>query len=288
MAENFGTLYTSLLLPLNERYSIIKNAVMECAYAGCDTIWIVVDENLLWSIKKEIGEWVYDPVVDDRKLFTLYKGIGMPEKTIPILYTTIHPKDRDRRSSYGWSVLHGINASWRASHYISKWIEPQAYYVCFPHGVFDTRAVRKARLAIRHKKAYFSYNKKTIKDGLLTSFIMTPEDFSTCRKWINRNTTRTYYPPDEEKGEIYPTKKRPIHERWSAKNFTLEQVFSEMDFTNRVQIDLEWFYDTSTFKGYSEAISNCDKIYIPHEKYHKTHLINKMGLFHNTSLYNPE
>ena len=35
---------------------------MECAYAGCETIWIVADPDITPVFKRVIGDFVYDPV----------------------------------------------------------------------------------------------------------------------------------------------------------------------------------------------------------------------------------
>jgi hypothetical protein len=43
----------------------------------------------------------------------LAKFSSEQRKEIPIYYIPIHPKDRDRRDSYGWSVLYGAYSAWR-------------------------------------------------------------------------------------------------------------------------------------------------------------------------------
>ena len=110
------------MLPLNAGFTAIQKSVFECAIAGCDTIWIVANDDLAPIVRKTVGEWVYDPVYYNRTMTKFYKEV---RKEIPIYYVPIDVRDRDRRDSYGWSVLHGVNSALWVGNKISKWLVPE-------------------------------------------------------------------------------------------------------------------------------------------------------------------
>ena len=142
--------YPAGLLPVQNKWTLVQQAVLECAMAGCNTIWIVANDDLAPAIKHQVGEWIYDPVYLYRTKNPKYYEDN--RKEIPIYYVPIHPKDREKRDSYGWSVLYGIHSAWKISWSISKWLEPQKYYISFPYGVFDHNEIREHRLAIKDTK----------------------------------------------------------------------------------------------------------------------------------------
>jgi hypothetical protein len=43
---DFGMEWDESLAPICPNYTLIENAVYECAWAGCDTIWIVVNDDM--------------------------------------------------------------------------------------------------------------------------------------------------------------------------------------------------------------------------------------------------
>ena len=54
--------YPAGLLPVQNKWTLVQQAVLECAMAGCNTIWIVANDDLAPAIKHQVGEWIYDPV----------------------------------------------------------------------------------------------------------------------------------------------------------------------------------------------------------------------------------
>ena len=55
-----------ILLPVNNGFTAIQKSVFECALAGCNTIWIVANNDLAPIIRKVVGDWIYDPVYYER------------------------------------------------------------------------------------------------------------------------------------------------------------------------------------------------------------------------------
>ena len=260
LQTDIDTPIPQILLPVSNGFSAIQKSVFECAMAGCNTIWIVANDDLAPVIRKVVGDWIYDPVYYERTFTKFYSD---HRREIPIYYVPIHPKDRARRDSYGWSILHGVYSSWYTAYKISKWITPQNYYISFPMSVYDVYSIRDYRKSISNSKANFflKHDNKTAKDGELLSFTMKGDDFKACRNSINKTTTREYLPPLP--GQKYPSQKRPASERWTAKGYSLEQVLSPLSDENSQCVEIDWQFDISTWHGYVNYLSSKKMIETP-------------------------
>ena len=245
--------FPEVLLPLNNGFTAIQKSVVECAYAGCNTIWIVANPDLAPVVRKTIGDWIYDPVYLGRSKY----GEGSEyRREIPIYYCNIMPKNIDRRDSYGWSVLSGVYASWLTANKISKWIVPHKYYISFPMAIFDIHKIRSERKLINdnEKNFFVTFGDKTVKDNMPLSFTMFGKDYLNCRRDVNTKTTKQFY--NTKDNEKYPTKKLPLHERWSAKKFNFSQVFEKLCIENAYSYSPEYFFDASTWTGYSDYMTS--------------------------------
>jgi hypothetical protein len=262
------------LLPIGADFTAVQKSVFECAMAGCNTIWVVANQDTAPVLKKVIGEWAYDPVYYNN----YHRGnlISDYRKDIPIYYTGIRDKDRDRRDSYGWSVIHGIHSAWWVSYKISKWVIPEKYFVSFPMGVCDPFTLKKNRGIIgdRDNNYFSTYGGKTVKDNLPLSFTMRKEDFIQCRRHINKLTTREYLPPGP--GESMPSKKRPLEDRWSARWFDFNTVFAKTKEKDSLKFELDWFYDISTWKGYRGYLGSEHEIKVPYDGLTKPRIYDRL------------
>lgn len=252
-----------ILLPVSNGFTAIQKSVFECAMAGCNTIWIVANNDLAPIIRKTIGDWVYDPVYYKRDFV---KFSSEYRREIPIYYVPIHPKDRDRRDSYGWSILYGAYTAWYTSFKISRWVLPENYYISFPMSIYDVYDVRNYRKQISNRKANFflSYNNQTVKDNQFLAFTMKGDDFKACRNLINKTTTREYLPPSQS--QQYPTQKRPLADRWSARSFQLNQILQPLSEEGAIVAPLEWYYDISSWQQYAEYMGSENIIETPRKE----------------------
>jgi hypothetical protein len=50
------------LLPIAQDYTMIEAAVVECAFAGCDTIWIVCNDDISPLVRYRVGDFIQDPI----------------------------------------------------------------------------------------------------------------------------------------------------------------------------------------------------------------------------------
>ena len=265
--DTFSLSYPWCMLPVDQGFTMIQKSVFECAMAGCQTIWIVANDDLAPIIRKTIGDWTYDPVYYYRKE-RYYKD---KRKEIPIYYVPIHPKDRERRDSYGWSALFGMHSAWYVASRLSKWIVPEKYYISFPHSMFNIYDLRAQRSKISHHKNNFflSHQGETVKDNKFLPFTMFGEDFKVCRRHVNAETTKTFYNTEED--EKYPSKKLPLEERWSARKFEIKTVFSQVNEKDSAHHDLEWFWDAGSWDGYRQYLSSENFIQKPSDSLTSPH-----------------
>tara|TARA_B100001094_G_scaffold298164_1_gene321823 strand:- start:2232 stop:3092 length:861 start_codon:yes stop_codon:yes gene_type:complete len=257
-----------VLLTIDNGLSAIQKSVYECALAGCSTIWIVANDDLAPIIRHTVGDWIYDPVYFNR----MSKFASQERKEIPIYYVPIHPKDRDRRDSYGWSALYGQYMAYHTSFRISRWLIPDKYYVSFPLGLFDFSVIRENRKLIRDKKSnfFFTFNNKNIKNDLPLSFTMFGEDFKKCRRHVNKKTTREFLPPLPN--QRFPSEKLPLSQRWSARHFPLSVVFHSVTMTNESsKIETPWFYDAHNWSDYIDYMASGNKIEKPYKELIRPH-----------------
>ena len=257
-----------VLLTIDNGLSAIQKSVYECALAGCSTIWIVANDDLAPVIRHTVGDWIYDPVYFNR----MSKFASQERKEIPIYYVPIHPKDRDRRDSYGWSALYGQYMAYHTSFRISRWLIPDKYYVSFPLGLFDFSVIRENRKLIRDKKSnfFFTFNNKNIKNDLPLSFTMFGEDFKKCRRHVNKKTTREFLPPLPN--QRFPSEKLPLSQRWSARHFPLSVVFHSVTMTNKSsKIEAPWFYDAHNWSDYIDYMASGNKIEKPYKELIRPH-----------------
>jgi len=244
----FDVPYPDVLLPIAQDYTMIEAAVVECAFAGCDTIWIVCNDDISPLMRYRIGDFIQDPVY-------FYNNFGSNPThnriRIPIYWVPVHPKDRDKRDCLSWHIIQGALSSLKVSTMISEWVKPTKYYVSFPHGIFDPRILRGHRKKIRtDKNFYITYQGKTVQDNYYTSFTFGREEFIRYRRNIRQGTGK--YSSEDLSPENLPRKFLPIEERWSARFFQLKDVFTDLDLDKATLLEPEQFNNLNSWDLYRE------------------------------------
>jgi len=97
---------------------------------------------------------------------------------------------------------------------------------------------------------YFSYNGKTVKDGLPLSFVIDPEEWRRAKRVITTNAA--LYKAPEDGG--MPTEKLPPSERYKSLGFGLDDVFGGN--TNGYHQEINSFYDLTSWDGYAKFLSS--------------------------------
>jgi hypothetical protein len=234
------------MMPIAPNYLAVERAVVECAYAGCETIWIVCNDDMQPLIRHRLGDIIYDPVMMARK----YTPTPTDQrKPITIYYVPVHPKDREKRDCLAWSVLYGALTAYHISKFISKWTIPDRYYAAFPYGVYEPDILRQHRLDISSRRDFFlSYLGKTVRDGEYLGFTFDAEGFFRYRDTVRQEGTGVRVP-----GQVgIPTENLPLQERWSARFFSLDKVFKSAKLGGAKQVELPWYQKIDSWKTFCE------------------------------------
>jgi hypothetical protein len=227
------------LIPVGQDYLAIERAVYECALAGCESIWVVSHLGIQPLLRKRLGDFITDPV----SVKTIKPNLR--RRDISIFYVPIHPKDKDKRDCLSWSVLYGADSCFRIAAFLSKWILPDKFYCAFPYGILPDESILNARKIVSNKQnVLFSFDNKTVRDGLHLSFTFDAQDYKKCRDVIKYQTLT------EWNSDI------PISSKTFSKFYSLEQVFSSLETEKSKIIDLEWFYDISTWENYKKFMAS--------------------------------
>ena len=230
---DFDMPWHDCMMPIGQNYLAIERSVVECAYAGCETIWVVCHDDMQPLIKHRLGEYVQDPVWVHRPFA---KSMSNYKKPIPIYYVPIHPRDRNKRDCLSWSVLYGARTAYSISRGISKWLAPRRYYVSFPYGVYDPWIPREHRKVISSEKQVFlSFEGKTVIDGEYLGFTFDADDYARLVSEVRQKSTGLFR--DSEKRE-----RLPVDERFSYRNFSIKDVFESLNLSAAEEIQISSYY----------------------------------------------
>ena len=250
-----GFPWPDYMTPIGEGYLAVERSVTEAALAGCDSIWIVCNDDVAPLLKKRLGDYVLDPILFENWNFVKKKTDY--EKYIPIYYTPISQKDRDRRDSLGWSVLHGAITAFVISSKMSSWVVPSKYFVSFPSGIYSPYPLVKCRARIRGNESfYITHQGKTVKNGHPLAFTFFPVDWNKYKWHIKRSCTR---------GD----KSLPAQERWSSRNFSLDKIFGLDIIDIQDTFEVPEFYTLDSWESLQECFRSDSKIYNPSKKFIK-------------------
>ena len=243
------------LTPIDKGYLAVERAVTECALAGCDSIWIVCGDDVSPLLKHRLGDYVLDPIIFENWDFIKRKTDH--EKYIPLYYTPISQKDRDRRDSLGWSILHGALTSFVISSKISSWAVPSKYFVSFPYGIYNPFPVIKNRTKIRGEESfYIEHDGSTVRDNKYLGFTFFPQDWLKFKRQVKKNCTGG-------------NKNIPVHERWSSRNFTLDKIFNLDIIDIQQKLEIDYYFSLDSWQDLKECYMFEQKIYNPSKKFIK-------------------
>lgn len=236
------------LMPIGPDYTLIEAAVVECAWAGCKSIWIVVNDNFAPIIRKKLGDWCGDPVWAHR---TFDPIPAESKRRIPIFYVPVPLKHRNRIDCLSWSVIHGALSVFKLSSKLSKWVTPSKYYVRFPHSYFPAYQIREHRKKlVGPKNCVFSYGGETVKDGHFLSFTFGKEDWLEFRRVV-RTSTGIRVPgtlPEDNQN-------LPPEERWSGRWFNVDKVFAPLDLEEAEIIQIDDFFNIRSWQEYLDFMN---------------------------------
>ena len=234
------------LMPIAPDYTFIDKAIVDCVYAGCETIWLVCNDDMTPLLKKRLGDWASDPVWRYRKKSKAFYDLI---KEVPIFYVPTHPDDVNRRDCMAWGVLHGATTANTISSQISKWTRPDAFFVTFPYGVYDYQVLRENRdLISSRKKVYFSCGVDSIKTGKYLPFTFDRGDL--------KNLVKSF--KNKNQNSFFEGRKLPLEERYTGRYFTLLETFDQLKYDEEYEhIELKWIQLVETWEDYTSLLSSC-------------------------------
>lgn len=259
--NSFDFPWPDYLQPLREGYLAVERSVYECALAGCDSIWIVCNDDFAPLVKKRVGDYVMSPRYFEEKDFVKRKDYH--QKWIPIYYTPILQKDRARRDSLGWSILHGSLTAFIVSKKMSKWVKPTKYYVSFPYGIYDIGFIKGYRSQIRGPESfYLSHSGETVRENKYLGFTFFPEDWPKF-KWHVKNQCTG--------GNL----SIPIRERWSSQHFSLDKIFNLDIIDINKKVEVGEYYSLMNWDSLRSYYGSSLKIPRPGKHFMKPYIFKK-------------
>lgn len=218
------------LMPIAPGYTAIEHSVLECAMAGCHTIWIAAAENTTPLIRHRLGDYVQDPVFLGRK----NKFPSRDRRPIPIFYIPV----LDRQDSTLWSIMSSARTIAEVSSSISKWLNPEKFFVSFPSGIYDIKILRQHRSSfISEDNVLLSANRETVRDGAHLGFTFGIGDLEACEKQFDELLNNNLF--DNENN-----------------TFPLDKMLSGVILEESEQIELPFYYCIEDWEGYCDYLSS--------------------------------
>ncbi len=235
------------LMPIAPNYLAVERSVLECAYAGCNTIWVVCSDDVTPLIRHQVGEVIQDPVYNYRHFEFNKTEFKRP---IRIYYVPIKIRDINKRDNLAWSAIHGAKIANKILRNISTHLTPENFWISWPYGYVDPRLVRESRKEIARGNVMLCHEGKTSKDNLYLSMTLNIQQIKQLIVESKTRSTGMWVDPETRK------KKYSLEERFSYRNFTLQEVFEMLDCSSYRLIEVEDYYDLSTWESYCSFLSS--------------------------------
>ena len=191
-ALDFGMPWHDSLMPIDQYLNLAESAIINCAWMGCDTIWVVVNEDVSPLLRKRIGDSIKDPVGWDKmgQGFS-WRWYRPRRREIPIYYVRTNPVDFDKRDSISYSVLHGARISSKICTSLTRWVTPERFFISWPYCVYDAEELSKRyRKEIKSSKSSYIFSDGV--DSIKTTFlpaILSPRILNKAREAVHANSS---------------------------------------------------------------------------------------------------
>ena len=243
---DFDMPWHASLMPIGPNYLAVERSVLECAYAGCNTIWIVCGDDVAPLIRYQIGEMIQDPVYNYRHFEHNKKEFKKP---IRIYYVPINIRDINKRDNLAWSAIHGAKTANKILRNLSDYLAPDKFWISWPYGYYHPNIMRVHRKTITEKNIMMCYNGQTVKDNLYLGFTLTIEQINQLIVESKTRSTGYWKDPNTRK-EKYSTE-----ERFSYRNFNLKEVFETLKCSNYDRINIDNYHSLDNWPDYCDFLS---------------------------------
>lgn len=267
------------MMPVSENLLAIEHAILQCTYAGCETIWIVAHREMHPILRQRIGDMILEYGSYKQSLFA-EKNVDQQRRDTAIYYVPIHPKDRDKRDCLSWSVIYGSLRAFHISKMISSWVVPDKYFVSFPYGICSLDSIYQNRSLIScPKNFYMEHDGKTIRDGEYLPFTFDKEDFKKFRRVIREGTGKYRNVVfDKETNRRIEAERIPTNEQYSARWFSLDKVFGCATLEGNNVGQTSWYSRLDSWKNYLEYMNSPNSKLVYRPKFFKYHEWSPVGV----------
>ena len=254
LISNFNLPWHPSLMPIAPNYLAVERAVAECAYAGCNTIWIVCDDNVIPLVRYQVGEKIQDPVYNYRH-FEHNKSEF--KKPIRIYYVPIAIRDINKRDNLAWSAIFGAKTANNIIRKISKWLVPSKFYIAWPYAWYNPSEVRQYRREILETEFAFQFENQSVKDNLYLGFTLNMQQIDDLLSEVREKSTGIWKDPETRQERL------ALDERFSYRNFDLKKTFESISFEKYTFASIEEYFSISCWKEYCRYLKNKDDVLKP-------------------------
>ena len=239
---DFAMDWDDCLMPLAPNFYAVERAVLEAAYAGCETIWIIANDDASPIIRSRMGDYIQDPVWIGRK----NRFPSETRRPIPIFYVPMPNEYAVRSYCVAWTILYGAKTALDVGMKISKWVAPKRFWVAFPHGVYDPKELRPQRLQISKDQDFLITHKgKSVSTGNLISFSFNEKQMVKATSLFEKTDLSLLWEEDlDNQKKIY------------QENFSLDKVFNHAIIGDDNKLELDWFYQIDSWDSYCDLLSS--------------------------------
>tara|TARA_R110002072_G_scaffold222628_3_gene379730 strand:+ start:2366 stop:3214 length:849 start_codon:yes stop_codon:yes gene_type:complete len=247
---DFNMDWHDCLMPLAPNFYAIERAVLECAYAGCETIWIIANDNTTPLVRHRLGDYIQDPVWIGRK----NKFPSQSRKPIPIFYIPSSRDHKNKNHLISWNILHGAQTAHAISADLSKWVAPNRFYVSFCHGVYPTEILRPVRLGISKDINFaLTFRDKSFATGDMLGFTFNIKQMNQAVDMFKEvNKSLLWGEELENEKEYY------------EENFALDKVFGHVILYIDEGLEVPWFHQIDGWENYCQFLASSEKSEMRH------------------------
>ena len=254
LKSDFNMPWHESLMPIGPNYLAVERAVAECAYAGCNTIWIICNDDVTPLIRYQIGEKIQDPVYNYRHFERNKNDVKRP---IRIYYVPIAIRDINKRDNIAWAAIHGSKVADKVLGAVSNFTRPDKFYISWPYGYNAPWLLREHRKTITEGNFALTYNNENVQDNLYLGFTLTMDQINQLISEVNEKSTGLWKDPETRK------EKYSLEERFSYRNFNLKQVFDTIDFSSYKKAEVESYSPIDCWENYCNFLSKNNSIRKP-------------------------
>ena len=238
------------LMPVAPNYYAIEHAVLECAYAGCDTIWIVANDDTTPLVRHRIGDYVQDPVWLRRKS----RFPSRDRRPIPIFYVPMDTEHHNKRNCISWTILFGAETALKVGKAISKWVNPERFYVSFPYSVYPVKILRPKRKLISTDINFaMTFRDKSFATDDMLGFTFNKEHLEKVMDLFHE-TENSFLLGENLSNE----------EKYFEENLTLDKTFGQVILYIEEEMTTPWYHPIDSWNAYCEYLGSDHKSEMRH------------------------